>query len=486
MLFKEFFMKHATVDTVHLKRTKMICTIGPATSSYEALEKLIHIGMNAARFNFSHGKYEEFEQMINDVRTIAKKHDKPVAVIQDLQGPKRRTGIMEEMTLEPNERIYLGEKPDDALRHIPIQFNFIPYLKKEHAIYLNDGYLKAEVEEVHNDYAIIRFLNSGSISSNKGINIPDLLIDKPWGTEKDLRDIDFGIKMDVDYISMSFVQKAADVERVRSIINEHKANIKVIAKIETKAGIKNIDEIIDAADVILIGRGDLAIEIGLENVPINQNIIIKKCKEKKTPVIVATQMLESMIQNPRPTRAEVNDVATATIAEADGVMLSAESAMGKYPFDATEMMRTIIKTTENRLIEDASDDFLYKIQEKSSNIEAIASAATLIANQMKSDILVVATESGKSARFVSSLRPHKTIIAITGSRKVFDQLAIMWGVRVFLIDRKVDSIDDLIDSALEILHKAHFIDKGSKVLFMTGLHVGVEGETNSLRILDIN
>ncbi len=481
-------MNKTIIQTDYLKKTKMICTIGPATSDRDSLEKLIHIGMNGARLNFSHGKHEEFVKIIRDIRQLSKKHHKPIAIIQDLQGPKIRVGEIEnQLYIKTNDIAYIGKnlKQDfDPTYHcIPIQYDFIPYLHANHTIFFNDGYLKAKVEEVKNDYAIIKFLNDGTISSNKGINIPDTLIDEPCLTEKDLYDLSFGLKNDVDYIAISFVQKAEDVLYTRDLINKVNPRIKIITKVETKHAIENIESIIDVTDMIMVARGDLAVEIGMENIPVWQSKIIQLCKDKKKPVIVATQMLESMITNPRPTRAEVSDVANAAISEVDDVMLSAESAVGKYPFDATEMMRSIVKTTENnnKLIYDKRYE---NIHHEQSNADAIASAATLLANNMNCNLLVVATESGKSAIALASLRPNKTIIAVTQSEKVYNQLAMIWGIKSFLVD-KTNTIDDLIDNSINILRNINYVEKGAKLIFMTGLKVGIEGETNSLRIIDI-
>lgn len=474
------------VSTQHLKRTKMVCTIGPACDSYEGLERLVDIGMNAARLNFSHGSYDEFERIIHDLRALSDKYKKPIAIIQDLQGPRIRVAeLAQPITLAEGESIYLGQAPDGNMKTVPVQFNFIPFLQEGHSIYFDDGGLVAHVKEVHEGYAVIKFDNAGTLSSNKGINIPDTHLANATLTEKDKQDIWFGLRIGVEYIALSFVQTAEDIYQARSFINTIDQTVMIIAKIETKSAIEHIDEIIEASDAVMIARGDLAVEIGMENVPVQQITIIQKAKKMKKPVIVATQMLESMMESPIPTRAEVNDVANAAISEADAVMLSGESAVGKYPFQAAETMQNIVKTTENLIIDKMLPERKFIIPAGSINADAISAAAALIANQMNSELLAVATLTGKSALSIAALRPSKIIIALAHSQHTYNQLALVWGTKSFHVRDDIKAIDELIDCTIQLLFDAHYIEKGSKIIFITGLHVGVEGETNSLRIVDV-
>jgi pyruvate kinase len=469
-----------------MSRTKIICTIGPATQSPDQLERLVDAGMNVARLNFSYGTHEEFETIIASIRSISDKKHIPIAIIQDLQGPKIRVGNLKQaLTISAGEHGYIGQKEQDGMPIVPIQYNFIPYLQKGHTIYFSDGDLQAKVEEISNDYAEISFTSGGTIQSDTGINIPDTHIPESALTDKDIQDVTFGVTKDIEYVALSFVQNSGDIDRLRVLLQEKKATSKIIAKIETKGAIEHLDEIIQHADAVMVARGDLALAVGIEQVPLYQLEIIHKCRKTEKPVIVATQMLESMIINSEPTRAEASDVANAALSQVDAVMLSGESAIGKYPIEAAAIMNRIIEKTEEGMIAMHLTTSSSMPTELTNNHDAISAAATLLVNQMHSDVLAVATHTGVSALSIASLRPQKTIVVITPNKEIYTQLALVWGIHPFLMDKPKTTIDDLVEYTTNQLLNNHHIQSGSKVILVTGLHVGIEGETNSVRIIDI-
>lgn len=327
------------------KNTKIICTIGPSCWDEETMEKLALAGMDMARLNFSHGNHVEKGRKIDSIRKISKKLNKPLAIIADLQGPKLRLGSIKESILEQGQIIQISADPIDE--EIPIQFDVSPYLKKGQRILLNDGLIEVKVLEIKGRTVVGEVQNQGLISSNKGVNVPDTNLAILAVTEKDFKDAEFALKKKVDFIALSFVQSAKDLEKISKLIKKYHVQTKIIAKLEKPQAIVNLEEIVKAADSIMVARGDLGIETEIAKVPLLQKRIIKMSHKYFKPVIVATQMLESMTHNPRPTRAEVSDVATAVFDKADAVMLSAETATGKYPVEAVKMMASIIQSVES-------------------------------------------------------------------------------------------------------------------------------------------
>ncbi|NGX34915.1 MAG: Pyruvate kinase [Candidatus Anoxychlamydiales bacterium] len=412
-------------------QTKIICTIGPVTKSKEMLLKLIEAGMNVARINFSHGTQDEHLITINAIKEVREEIKKPIAIMLDTKGPEIRVGKVKDdiLHLEPKQKIRLikGEIKNDT--DVPIHpFEVLDVLKPSQKILFDDGYIIAKVLEKEKDVVIIEIQNSGVLKSSKSINIPNVTLPLPAVTEQDILDLIFGCENDVDIIAASFIRSADHVLEIKKILSDHnQVDIPIIAKIESSEGVDNFDEIVDAADGIMIARGDLGVEVDLSLVPKLQKSMIAKCYEAAKPVVVATQMLESMINNPRPTRAEVSDVANAIYDSASCVMLSGESATGKYPIETVLQMKKIIYQAEQ--------DFDYKgFFYKESRIEcedvssSVAIAAVKTAYNCSAKAIFAITRTGFTTRLLTRLRPNIPIIALTKNEKKYNQLSFLWGV----------------------------------------------------------
>lgn len=467
---------------MRLRKTKIICTIGPA--SWDKLEKLIESGMDLARLNFSHGTHEEKKEQIANIRKIAQKLNKRMAIIADLQGPKLRLGFFEGIRdIAQGEIVQLALNP--VAGEIPIQFDFSPYVKKGQRIFLNDGLVELRVSRIKGKTIEAVARNSGWVAANKGVNIPDTSLGKDTFTEKDFADAEFALKEGVDFLAMSFVQRAQDLDVLKGLIKKHKGKAKIIAKIEKKEAAENLKEIILSADGIMVARGDLAIETSAAKVPILQQKIIALSRQHQKPVIIATQMLESMINNPRPTRAEASDVAYAVFQQVDAVMLSAESAVGKYPVEAVATMGDIIfSVEENPELSHPVAINWEGLNREEMQLNALVFSAASLARNIKSPLIAVATETGKTARYVSAFRPEAVIAAAAVDEIVGNQLMLLWGVYPLMVEPSHSS-DIYLKRIIETIKKNKLAEKGSQIVMITGSITGVSGATDTVKIASL-
>lgn len=465
------------------KKTKILATIGPASEAEDVLEELVQAGLNAARLNFSHGTHQEHGKKIEIIRALSKKYNKPIAILADLQGPKIRLGNLtsEPKILKKNSHITLFYGSTQEGDRIPVQVNIFPYLKKGDHILINDGLIRVKVESLTKETASGVVLSEGEIRSHKGVNLPDTKIPGIALTPKDLKDLEFALSKKVDYVAMSFVQDEKDIEKLRKIIYKSKHTPQIVAKIETASAVKNLREIIRAVDMVMVARGDLAIEVGQEEVPIIQRSIINETRLQNKPVIVATQMLESMVHNAEPTRAEVNDIATAVLDQVDAVMLSAETAHGDYPIESVKIMDKIIKRVERYYIESHLHYSVPTHDDMSDQISAIASSSTVLAHQLNAKLILTVTRSGKTARRISGFRPKMTVVAVTDDSIVYQQLALVWGVRCLYVEKIVDN-EKAFNRAITHMKMRKLLEENEQVVFVAGTHPGVSGHINSIKV----
>ena len=455
-----------------MKRTKIICTMGPASSKKNTLRAMMRAGMDIARFNFSHGSHEEHRGRVDMVKNLREELNIPVALLLDTKGPEIRTKLLKDhkkITLEAGSEFTLttGDIEGDETRVAITYENLYKDVKKGGKILIDDGLIELEIENIKNGDIVCRVLNGGELGERKGINVPYVKVKLPGITEQDKEDILFGITQEFDYIAASFVRDAKAIKEIRQLLDENGGHdIGIIAKIENAEGVENIDEIIKAADGIMVARGDLGVEIPASQVPHIQKEIIRKCNEHYTPVITATQMLDSMIRNPRPTRAEVADVANAIYDGTDAIMLSGETAAGKYPVDALQMMAEIAEMTEPHLdykvfIEHRSMDGREKIS------SAVALATVRTAKNLKANAIVTPTMSGNTARLISNFRPKVPIYAITPNSTIQHKLQLIWGVTP-LKGYQRDTTDHIMSQAMNVVRSRHLIHKGDLVVFTAG------------------
>jgi len=469
-----------------MKKTKIVCTLGPATDNKDILKELIRNGLNVARFNFSHGTHEEQKNRMNLMKEAASEMGVHTGIMLDTKGPEVRTGDFEDgiVTLKEGDHYILTSRKiigNQEEGHIQYE-NLGKDLKIGDIILIDDGLISLEVIEVLNDEDIkCTVLNSGEIKNKKGVNIPNVKLNLPSLTDKDKKDLLFGIENNIDFIAASFIRKKEDVIEMRKFLEDNGSrDIGIISKIENREGVNNIEEILKVSDGIMVARGDLGVEIDAEEVPLVQKDIINKCNKVGEPVITATQMLDSMIRNPRPTRAEVSDVATAIFEGSDAIMLSGETAAGKYPVDAVKTMANIAKKIENSL----NYEEIFKTKSDISdntitNAISVATCQTTLA--LEASAILTATASGYTAREVSKFRPKVPIIAATHSDKVMRKMSLVWGAIPIRID-KVDSTDDVIDIAVcEALEKG-LINNGDLVVVTAGVPVGIAGSTNLIKV----
>ena len=420
------------------KRTKILATIGPATNTAEKVEEIIMAGVNGCRLNCSHGSNEERDQQIKWIREAAKKKGKAIAILQDLQGPKIRLGVLKDnhLDLHKDDEVVLeaaeGYEHDGSLK-VPVQYNLAEKVKVGEPLSMFDGKIKSEVVEIVSDTAIkVKVLNDGFIMSRKGLNLPDTDFGGDILTEKDLEDIEYGASCDYDYVSLSFVQRAVDILKLKQILLAQGSTAKVIAKIETKKAIeseKNLEEIVKVADGIMVARGDMAVEAGAEVVPIVQRRLIALCRTYGKLCIVATQMLSSMVESPEPTRAEVSDVATAVIQGADVVMLSDETANGAYPLETVKEMKKVILYTQNH---SKIAPLGRQPEGESVAYDAISNAAARLAEQIEADVMICQTASGATALAMAAQRPNLPIVSVTPNQRVANQLALVYANSAFV------------------------------------------------------
>jgi len=475
-----------------MKRTKIVCTIGPASDKKTTLKRLIKSGMNVVRLNFSHNVHAYHLKVIKSVRALAKEMKTPIAVLQDLQGPRIRLGNLPEQGIELRRGQKIALTTSKVLRgNIPVTYKKMHVdVKAGQRILIADGLIELRAEAIRGREIYCTVVNGGKISSHKGINLPDSAVSVPAVSEKDREDLAFGVRSGVDYVALSFVRSAADVQNLRDLIkaNEKKfkikgaAPLKIIVKIERREAIEHIDEIIAAADGVMVARGDLGIELPAEDVPILQKNIVEKCLAAGKPVIVATQMLESMIVNPRPTRAEVSDVANAVIDHADAVMLSGETAGGKFPVEAVTYMAKTAAATEASVYDDLV--FKDKIEKYAPSGEAFGSVARALAENVKANAILVFTLSGQTARIASRFRPELPIYAACVDERVARQLTLTWGARPFLLPKCKTTVE-LVKKGLGYLQKNKLVRRGDKVVVIVGTKVGKGGGANVVEVKTI-
>ena len=421
------------------KRTKILATIGPATNSAEKIEEVIMAGVNGCRLNCSHGSNEERDQQIKWIREAAAKKGRSVAILQDLQGPKIRLGMIKDNHLDLKVDDELILEAAEGFEHnggytVPVQYNLAEKVKVGEPIFMFDGKIRTEVVEIVSGTAIkVRILNDGFIMSKKGLNLPETDFGGDILTPKDIADIEYGAECDYDYVSLSFVQSAEDIVKLKQMLLSLGSTAKVVAKIETKKAIEseqNLEEIVKAADGIMVARGDMAVEAGAEVVPIIQRKLIAMCRAHAKLCIVATQMLSSMVDNPEPTRAEVSDVATAVIQGADVVMLSDETANGKYPVETVKEMKKVILYAQNH--SSVAPISKNPVGEKSEVYDAISNAAARLAEKIEADVIVAQTASGITATTMAAQRPNVPIISVTANPRVANQLALIYANSAFV------------------------------------------------------
>lgn len=470
-----------------MRKTKIVCTIGPASESIETLEKLINSGMNVARLNFSHGDFEEHRQRIINIRKAATKTGKTVAILLDTKGPEIRTGsfkngedeIMEGSTVT----VSMKEIEGTAERFSITYPGLIDDVHEGSSILLDDGLIELKVKEIdqENQEIITTALNSGTIKNKKGVNVPNVQVKLPGITDKDTKDIEFGIEEGVDFIAASFVRRPSDVFEIRALLEENNAtHIQIIPKIENHEGVENIDAIIEVSDGIMVARGDLGVEIPAEDVPLVQKQLISKCNIAGKPVITATQMLDSMQRNPRPTRAEASDVANAIFDGTDAIMLSGETAAGHYPVESVQTMSSIALKAETALDHKSILTNLSKTVDMTIT-DAISQSVTHTAMNLDVSAIITPTESGHTARMISKYRPKSPIVAVTFSEHVNRQLSLVWGVHA-AAGKKANSTDEMLDVAVEEGLKTQLFDRGSRVIITAGVPVGESGTTNLMKV----
>lgn len=462
------------------KRTKILATIGPAVNTPEMIEELILSGVNGARLNFSHGDYAERDEQIKWIRDASKKIGKPVAILQDLQGPKIRLGMLNENTdVKKGDEIILDFAAEHNGLTFPVQYNLAEKVKVGEPIYIFDGKVKTTVIEITSKTAIkLRVENDGTLMSKKGINLPDTDFGGDILTPKDLKDIEYGLTQDIDYVALSFVQSPDDIHNLRQILVAGGSQAQIIAKIETKAAIKDdvLEAIVKATDGIMVARGDLAVEAGAEIVPIVQRRLIALCRKHGKLSIVATQMMASMVDAPEPTRAEVSDVANAVIQGADAVMLSDETANGKYPLETVAAMKKVILYTQDHApVAVIHDD----IVAKNMQLDAISTAAVRLAEQLSVDAIFCETKSGATAAQIAAHRPNLPIVSVTSELRSAQQLSLSYANRAYV---RPDGPESGFDLAKE-LKKTDFFGEGpATVIIVSGQQPGIIGTTDTIKV----
>ena len=474
-----------------MRSTKIICTMGPNTDKKTVMKSLVKNGM---RFNFSHGDHEEQRERMNLLKNVREELDRPVAILLDTKGPEIRTGLLEggkKVTLKEGSEfiLYTEEMTGNETGCCVTYPGLAKDVKAGDRILIDDGLIELKVKQIKSGNIVCHVENGGELGERKGVNVPNVKVKLPAVTEKDIDDILFGIQQDIDFIAASFIRSAKGVKEIRKILKEnHAEHISIIAKIENAEGVENIDEIIEASDGIMVARGDLGVEIPAQEVPHIQKMIIKKCNERYVPVITATQMLDSMIRNPRPTRAEVADVANAIYDGTDAVMLSGETAAGKYPIEALKMMNEIAENTEQYV--DYEKYIHHRTMYEQSKISsAIGIASVRTARNIGAACIVTPTMSGKTARLISNFRPSMPIYAVTPNEMVQHKMQLYWGV-IPLKGYIKDTTENIIVNAMETIKRKRLVKKGQTVVITAGdpatNNTKAEGRvTNMLHVLEV-
>ncbi len=468
-----------------MRRTKIVCTIGPATRSPENLRLLVLAGMNVARLNFSHGTHAQHAEVVASLREIAADLGVPLALLQDLSGPKVRVGNVagDGVLLRPGAEITLtmDDVPGDEHEiNLPVPEIFEAVTAGTHLM-LDDGLLELRVKSKRGTTLVCDVVVGGLLTSHKGVNVPGVTLPIAAVTDKDLEDLKFGIAQKVDYVAASFVRSASDIAVLRGVCEAARAKIPLIAKIEKHEAIANIDSIMEAVDGIMVARGDLGVEVPIDEGPIIQKMLIHKSNRAGKPVITATQMLDSMIRNPRPTRAEVSDVANAIFDGTDAVMLSGETAMGAYPFETVRMMAKIATHTESSMDYGKILDEKMRFETGQSITGAIGQATCDIAHDLSCAAILTASATGRTARVVSRYRPRAPIICATNRKETYQRLALVWGVQPVMVDMADDS-DSMMQASIDAASKTGFVKNDDIVVLTGGVPVGRPGSTNFIKI----
>ncbi len=468
-----------------MRKTKIVCTLGPATDREDVLRQLIVGGMNVARFNFSHGTHDEHLKRLTKLREIREELDLPIAALLDTRGPEIRIGTFKEgkISLKRGKSFTLTTRDnvvgDENIVHVNYK-NIIDDIEVGGQILIDDGLVSLKITDIRDEDIICLVENDGVISDKKGVNLPNCDTSMPYISESDYADILFGIEQGFDFIAASFVRSASDVLEIRKILNEHNSRINIISKIENMQGVNNIDEIIRVSDGIMVARGDLGVEIPLEEVPVIQKELISKGFNAERRVITATQMLDSMMKNPRPTRAEATDVANAIYDGTSAIMLSGETAAGAYPVEALMTMDRIARRTEEDI--DYVKRFKNRVQEKNPDVtNAIAHATCMTAIDLDVSAIITVTKSGNTAKLISKYRPNAPIIGCTMSNEVCRQLSMSWGVVPMLIKEEKDT-DVLFERAIDSVIDAGYIKPGDLTVITAGVPLGISGTTNLLKV----
>ena len=465
-----------------IRRTKIVATLGPASSSAAVIRQLVQAGMDVARLNFSHGSYEDHARTLACLRQISSELDKPITILQDLQGPKIRVGQLPppgEIRLEPDAVVSFVPVSEFSGQPgaIPIDY---PHLAEEARpdmrVLLADGAFELRVVGVSNRGVQCRVIQGGLLKSRKGVNLPDLHLRLPSLTPKDVEDLAFGLAQDVDVVSLSFVRSAADIRALKALLTKQGVFKPVVAKIEKPQAIEHLDEIVQEAHAVMVARGDLGVEMSPEKVPLLQKRIIETCNRRGKPVITATQMLESMIHEPRPTRAEASDVANAIIDGTDAIMLSGETAVGEYPVQAVEMMARIALEVEGQIA------FKNYPSPERTQTHALTEAIRGIEDVLSLRCIAVLSATGYTAARVASERPHAPVFALTTERRAYHALNLVWGLRPLLVDRQVDTFEELIGLAEATLRARQLVASGDTILILGGIPARQPRGTNFMKL----
>ncbi|MEY3928003.1 MAG: hypothetical protein RJA97_1010 [Bacteroidota bacterium] len=471
-----------------MKRTKIVATLGPASSSDEVLKQLLEAGVNVFRVNFSHGAADEHRSTIRRIRGILKETGCNAAILADLQGPKLRVGVVEEgAVLVPGDRLtFTTEKCEGTKERVFMTYTQFPRdVRVGENVLLDDGKLVLKVVSTNGvDEVVAETIQGGPLKSKKGVNLPNTRVSLPCLTEKDLADLDVALEENVDWVGLSFVRNAADIHELRAILNERGHHAGIIAKIEKPEAVADIDAILEATDGAMVARGDLGVEVPMESVPIIQKMIVRKCIELAKPVIVATQMMETMIDSLTPTRAEVNDVANAVMDGADAVMLSGETSVGQYPVQVVQTMARIAEAAErecsfrgkeHKPVEELAERFIS---------DTICYYAAKMANSVDANAICTLTFSGHSAQLISSFRPQSHIYAFTANYKLLNKLSLLWGVRGFYYDN-MESTDATFVDITKQLKAEGLVESGDRIVQLASMPIEAKGTTNTIRIKDV-
>jgi pyruvate kinase len=465
------------------RRTKIVCTIGPASSDPKTLRAMMRAGMDVARLNFSHDTHAGHRRTARRVRAAAEHAGRPLAILTDLAGPKLRIGDVDDGTiLVTGRQVEITTQPvlGDAARISLPAPDVVRALRPGHHLYIDDGNISLRVIEASGDQALCKIVVGGPLSSHKGVSVPDTPVELEAVTDKDLNDLACALDIGADWVAASFVSCAHDAERLRDAMRRIGREVPLIAKVERRAAVANIDEIVDAFDGVMVARGDLGVEVPIESVPSIQKDLIARCATRARVVITATQMLESMTVHTRPTRAEVTDVANAIFDGTDAIMLSGETAVGKYPVKAVQMMARIARRAE-RDIDFASEFYERREAQTHTVTDAIASGTVEIACDLGAQAIITFTSSGHTARAISKLRPAAMIIGVTFNREVARRLALCWGVQPILV-RRVKNTDAMLRAAADAAAEAGYVKRGDQVVITAGLPIEVPGTTNLIKV----